>query len=270
MVAIASLPANSDLAEIAGQLDQAGAVILTDACPSAQREAIVAELDAHVAAARLITEDDPAAFYPGHTRRVTALIARSAAVRELVRHPLLMGLSDHFLLPNCERYQLHVASALVVGPGARSQVLHREDDSYPFFAVPRPHLVLASLWAMSSFTADNGGTLLVPGSHRWEAGREARSQEVVAAEMPAGAVLIWLGGTLHGAGANRTADKWRYGVFLSYSLGWLRQEENQYLDVPPAIAEDLDPELRALVGYAPHSGLGFYDPRVAGEGGRRS
>ncbi len=263
MVAIPSLSADADSAEIAARLDEAGAVVLTDACEASRRAAIVADLDAPVASAPVITEDDPAAFYPGHTRRVTALVARSPAVRELVRHPTLMALSDHFLLPNCERYQLHVASALVVGPGARSQVLHREDDSYPFFTVPRPHLVLASLWAMTPFTAANGATRIVPGSHRWQAGRQARPDEVVAAEMPAGAVLVWLGGTLHGAGANRTRDQWRYGVFLSYSLGWLRQEENQYLDVPPWIAAGLDAELRALLGYAPHSGLGFHDPRVA-------
>ena len=49
--------------------------------------------------------------------------------------------------------------------------------------------------------------------------------------MPAGSVLFWLGGTLHGAGAN-ISDEWRYGVVLTYSAAWLRQEENQYLDVP--------------------------------------
>ena len=52
--------------------------------------------------------------------------------------------------------------------------------------------------------------------------REARAEEMASGEMPAGSVLIWMSGTLHGAGANRS-DTWRYGVFLSYSLGWLRQ-----------------------------------------------
>jgi len=72
--------------------------------------------------------------------------------------------------------------------------------------------------------------LLVPGSHTWGKDRKQKDEEVLSAEMPAGSVLYWLGGTLHGAGANVSND-WRYGVILSYSLGWLRQEENQYLDV---------------------------------------
>ena len=40
---------------------------------------------------------------------------------------------------------------------------------------------------------------------------------------------------MHGAGAN-TSDDWRCGIILSYSLGWLRQEENQFLSIPPDTA----------------------------------
>jgi len=86
--------------------------------------------------------------------------------------------------------------------------------------------------------------------------------EVVSAEMPAGSVLLWLGGTLHGAGANRSNDT-RYGVILTYSLGWLRQEENQYLDVPPQVASELSPDLREAIGYEMYGALGIYDPRVS-------
>ena len=79
--------------------------------------------------------------------------------------------------------------------------------------------------------------------------------------MPAGSVLLWMGGTLHAAGANRT-DDWRYGVFLSYSLGWMRQEENQYVDVPYDIARTLSKEVRDLVGYKMHMGIGYCDVSV--------
>jgi ectoine hydroxylase-related dioxygenase (phytanoyl-CoA dioxygenase family) len=148
---------------------------------------------------------------------------------------------------------------LVVGPGATVQVLHREEDGFQFFKVPRPNMVLASMWAVSDFTEANGGTHLVPGSHRWPEGSIARDDEVTAAEMPAGSVLLWMGGTLHGAGANRTADEWRYGVFLSYSLGWLRQEENQYIDTPLEVARTFPKPLRRLVGYGMHASLGYTD-----------
>ena len=262
---IPEFPPQADIGQVAAALDEVGAVVVTGMTDADTRTALGVQLHDHLQAARVITDDDPQAFYPGHTQRVTALVARAPAVRPLVSDARLLALCDAILLPNCERYQLHVSSALVVGPGARAQVLHREDDVYPFFRVPRPHLVLASMWALSEFTRDNGATLIVPGSHRWDAGREATPDEVVSAEMPAGAMLVWLGGTLHAAGANRTADEWRHGVFISFSLGWLRQEENQYLDVPPAVARTLDDDLAALVGYAPHTGLGFHDPRVLDE-----
>ncbi|MGK0336299.1 MAG: hypothetical protein ACJAWF_000912 [Candidatus Azotimanducaceae bacterium] len=238
-----------------------GCVVVKGVSAVETRDALVVELNTYIAKAEVESEVGPDAFYPGSTKRVTALITRSEACRELLMHPTLHSVVDDLLLPNCEHYQLHVATALVVGPGARKQVLHREDDVYEFFEVPRPDMIVASMWAMTDFTKANGATQIVPGSHRWAAGRIATADEIVQAEMSAGDVLIWHGGTLHGAGAN-VSTEWRYGVFLSFSLGWLRQEENQYLDVPPEEAERLPKAIRDLVGYKMHDGLGFYDPSV--------
>ena len=52
--------------------------------------------------------------------------------------------------------------------------------------------------------------------------------------MPAGGAVIYLGSTLHFAGDNTTVDEWRRGVHISYTLGWLRTEENNFLAVPPS------------------------------------
>ena len=245
--------------ELASAIEESGCLVVTDALEPEARERVRSELALHLEAASVIEQDDPTAFYPGRTRRVTALVARSETVREIVVHPTTADLCDHHLRPNCERYQLHVTAALEVAPGARSQILHREEDPFSHFPLPRPNMILASMWAMTDFRAENGGTLLVPGSHRWDASRRPEPHEIVAAEMPAGSVLYWLGGTLHGAGANTSNDR-RYGVILTYSLGWLRQEENQFLDIPPDTASTLSPELLALTGRAMHGSLGFFDP----------
>ena len=237
-------------------LADAGCLVVTDALQLGDCERIRQELDAPMAAAKVIEQDDPAQFYPGRTRRVVALVSQSPTVRELVLHNLSRQLGERHLGANCERIQLHVTAALAVGPGARKQILHREEDPFQFFPLPRPNLILASMWAISDFTAENGGTLLVPGSHRWGSERCATDAEVASAEMKAGSVLYWLGGTLHGAGAN-VSDGWRYGIILTYSLGWLRQEENQYLDIPPEVRRELSPELLALTGHVMHGGLGF-------------
>jgi ectoine hydroxylase-related dioxygenase (phytanoyl-CoA dioxygenase family) len=247
--------------ELTAALDSAGCLVVSDVLDVGARDRIRAELGSYLDAAPVADGDKPEDFYPGNTRRVTALVARSETVRDLVMHPTPLGLCDHHLSANCESYQLHVTAALAVGPGARAQILHREEDPFSFFPPPRPNLILATMWAITDFTAENGGTLLVPGSHRWNADRKAEPDEVVSAEMPAGSMLVWLGGTLHGAGAN-ISDQWRHGVILTYSLGWLRQEENQYLDLPLGIVDELKPELRAVTGHQMHGALGFWDPRV--------
>jgi ectoine hydroxylase-related dioxygenase (phytanoyl-CoA dioxygenase family) len=271
MASIPVISSKDPPSAIVAALERDGCVVVTGVIDKSTRDAFARELAPHVEQTDENAATDPnnkyysnsGGFYPGHTKRVTGLIAKSETFRGFVMHPMMLKACDAILKPNCDSYQLHVGSAIVVGPGATMQMLHREDDAYQFFKVPRPNLVLASMWAISDFTAANGATNLVPGSHRWPAGRQARADEIAAGEMPAGAVLIWMSGTLHGAGANRSSD-WRYGVFLSYSLGWLRQEENQYLDVPPELARTLPRELRSLIGYKMHHGLGFSEARVTG------
>ena len=258
-----SADTSSDL--VAEALDEAGCVVVTGLFNKADRQAVHTELAPYMAKAPVQKSDDPTQFYPGLTRRTSALVARSATAGKLVVDPASLALCDHFLTPNSEYgYQLHVSAALEVGPGARRQILHREHDSFTFFTHPRPNLIVASMWAVTDFRADNGATLIVPGSHKWPERRQATEDETIAAEMPAGSVLYWLGGTLHGAGAN-ISDDWRYGVILTYSLGWLRQEENQYLDVPPEVARDLPEELRHIIGYHMYDALGFSSNGEVGE-----
>lgn len=260
---IPQFPADGSIDEMKSALDAAGCLVVTDLMNADSRSSVISELAPHMEQARVAEDDDPEEFYPGLTRRITALLTRSDTVTEqLIPHPLAQQMCEAFLLPNSEfGYQLHVTAALEVGPGARRQVLHREEDSFTYFPVPRPNLIVATMWAISDFRADNGATLLVPGSHRWPEERVPEPFEIVSAEMPAGSVLFWLGGLLHGAGENSSQD-WRYGVILTYSAGWVRQEENQYLDVPAQRLAKLSPEVRKIAGFDMYSALGFSDPTV--------
>jgi len=263
MATIPRMKADASTDEMARALGEAGCLVVTDAFEAELRAEVAQAMRPHLDALpkEWVETDDPDAFYPGYTRRAIAVVERAEAARELVTHPVSTALCDRHLGPNCERYQLHVTGALEVGPGARAQILHREEDSFPIFPLPRPNLVVASMWAISDFTAENGGTRLVPGSHRWSAEHTHTPDEVVAAEMPAGSALYWLGGTLHGAGAN-VSDTCRFGLILSYSVGWVRQEENQYLSIAPETIGKLSPDLQALTGREPHEALGVFDPRV--------
>ncbi|MCH2173584.1 phytanoyl-CoA dioxygenase family protein [Myxococcota bacterium] len=249
--------------EMARALGEAGCLVVTNAFDAEVGAEISRAMRPHLDAlpAEWIEKDDPDSFYPGYTRRAIAIIERAEAAWELVMHPISAVLCESHLGPNCERHQLHVTGALEVGPGARSQILHREEDPFPIFPLPRPNLIVASMWAISDFTAENGGTRLVPGSHRWSADRVHTPDEVVSATMPAGSVLYWLGGTLHGAGANVSATQ-RFGLILSYSVGWVRQEENQYLSITPETVAKLSEEMQALIGREAHDALGLFDPRI--------
>lgn len=255
--------ASDDLDSMYTALDEAGCLVVHGMATPDEITSVQAELDQYMKAAA-VDADDPEEFYPGNTRRIVALMHRSPAMRELMMNPTVSMLCDRHLLGNCKKWILNVSAALEIGPGARDQILHREENLFPYWEPPRPNLILATMWAMSDFTADNGGTQLVPGSHRWEGDRKAEPAEVVRAEMPAGSVLVWLGGTLHGGGANVTPDDWRYGVILTYTLGWLRQEENQFLSIPLADALALPADVRTRLGFDHDygDGLGFYDPSV--------
>ena len=151
-------------------------------------------------------------------------------------------------------------------PGQEAQPIHR--DRWVWGARLRGlEPQLNTIWALTSFTRENGATQVVPGSVDWPDDRTATAEEIAHAEMDAGSVLVYTGTVFHGGGAN-TTDADRVGLNITYALGWLRQEENQYLSCPPEIARTLDPELQELLGYATGQyALGYYTPPLPpGEG----
>jgi ectoine hydroxylase-related dioxygenase (phytanoyl-CoA dioxygenase family) len=108
---------------------------------------------------------------------------------------------------------------------------------------------------------------VVPGSIDWPDDREAKPEEICQAVMPAGSLLLYTGSVFHAGGENRSQSD-RIGLNITYSLAWLRQEENQFLSCPPEIARDLEPGLQDLLGYTQGSyALGYYTPPLPpGEG----
>ena len=195
-------------------------------------------------------------FFGERTRHITAVASKSRTfVDHVLVHPTLLGVSEAILGPACARIQLNLAHILDRGPGAEQQFIHR--DELVWVHVPRPHpeLQVASVIALVDFTADNGATRVVPGSHRWAWDRMPEPQEFAIAEMPAGSAVVYLGSTLHGGGPNTTASTWRRGMHLSYVVGWLRTEENHYLATPPDIARRLPRRAQELLGYAVHDAL---------------
>ncbi|MEM7100516.1 MAG: phytanoyl-CoA dioxygenase family protein [Pseudomonadota bacterium] len=197
-------------------------------------------------------------FLGGKTKRLGGVLKKSTSARALVTHPLVLALAEKVLLQFATNYQLNFSGIMHLEPGAEPQPLHRDGDLYPLSHLGITTL-MPTMWGLSEFDAENGGTQVVPGSHLWSDGRRAKPEEVVSTEMPLGSVLIYLGGTIHGGGANQS-NRSRTGLALQYSLGWLRQEENQYLAHPPEVAQEFSEELRRLIGYDyGGSYLGFHN-----------
>ncbi len=262
MPALDTLAPDTPLDDITAALERDGAVIVRDVLGPGAVDRVNAELQPYIDA----TEPGRDRFTGFRTTRTGALVARSPACRDLVMHATVRGVCDRVLLPNCERYQLHLGQVIRIMPGQEAQPIHR--DRWAWGARLRGfEPQLNTIWALSDFTTENGATQVVAGSSEWPDDRKAEPHEITQAVMDAGSVLLYTGTVFHGGGENRS-DGDRTGLNITYALGWLRQEENQYLACPPDIARTLDPELQALIGYSMGQyALGYYSPPLPpGEG----
>ena len=191
------------------------------------------------------------------TLRLGGILGFSRSSADLIAHPRVMAIGDAILLPHCANYQIGSCTAIEIHPGEKNQVWHRDDDIY-HIRIPDVEFQFSAMWALDDFTVENGATRLVPGSHgHWEK-PDVDESDVVQAVMPKGSVLFYLGTTVHSGGANNTSSP-RAGLINTYSLGWLRQEENHYLTIPREIADSYPEPIRRLMGYQAHGhSLGVY------------
>jgi ectoine hydroxylase-related dioxygenase (phytanoyl-CoA dioxygenase family) len=254
------LAASERIDAIAGALQDQGGVIVEGFLGAGVLRRFNAELEPHLAEAETkeqgYVNEGYAAFYGPSMRHVLAVAQKSDIfIDEILCHPIFIGIGDRILKKSCQTIQLNVAHVLERCPGAKAQFLHRDHVVWPDLGPQHPDRQVSSVIALNEFTAENGATLVVPGSHKWEPGRRARPDEIVAAEMPPGAAIIYLGGTIHAGGANVTKDTRRRGMHVSYCLGWLRTEENNYLSMTLDRVRTLSPLAQTLLGYAAHDGL---------------
>ena len=249
------LPADADPANIHEVLERDGALVIDRLADEATVDAVLAEMSPYINATPTGSDE-----FAGHrTRRTGALVARSESSRALVQHPLVLDVTGR-LLHRARSFQLHLTQTIAIGPGEPAQSIHRDQWAFDFFPFPDDHHVQCNtIWALTDFTEANGATRIIPGSQGWPDDRNHTHDETVAAEMERGSCLLYTGKVYHGGGANRSeAD--RIGLNITYVVGWLRQEENQYLSVPHEIAETLDDDLLRLIGYRVGAyALGYVD-----------
>lgn len=218
----------------------------------------IAALDAELALDFAETPFCNGDFYGARTKRFGRLLARSPLAANLVQHPLVLAIVRKVLGPWCDSIQLNLTQALALHPGAPPQLPHRDQDMWRGTVGETEYLVNV-MWPFTSYTRENGATLIWPFSHGRNALRGDPPANHFAAELEPGSALLFLGSTLHGAGGNQSHDV-RRGAIISYCLGWLKPYENQWLAYPPDVARDFTPDLAALVGYQQHRpNLGNYE-----------
>ena len=254
---IKHLKANSSIEEILEVIEQDAGVIIDNLLDKKKKKNISEDLKPYLVKTKEGQDD----FTGFKTKRVGALMARSAECQNLALNPIINEVSKLFFEPHSDGYQLHFTSAIDIAPGDSKQIPHRDRGVWGGYIPRKIETQLSTVWAIDDFTKENGATQVVPGSHKWDRDREPKEDEICYAEMKKGSVFIYTGSVIHGGGANNS-NKNRLGVFLHYAPSWLRQQENQYLSCPPHIAKDLTPELRSLMGYTKGGYvLGFYsDP----------
>ena len=231
-----------DTPEIAADFETVmrdGYVIIENLIPKDACEAIKAEcMD-------LLNHTGRNSFEGHKTQRVYNVLSKTRATDRLADHPRILGLMDKLFRPG---FLLSQSQIINIQPGEAAQGLHADDG---FYRLPRPRQPLgaATVWAIDDFTAENGATVVIPGSHEWGDDRAGRPEEAIPAVMPAGSVIFFLGTTWHGGGCN-TSSNARFAITHQYCEAYMRQQENYLLELSKETVQELSPELQSLVGYS--------------------
>lgn len=179
-------------------------------------------------------------------QRVWNVLSRSPVFIDLVEHPgalrlLRSVLGWPMLLGNL--------SANITGPGGGEMVLHADQIFVPEPWPAAPQGANAA-WCVDDFTADNGATCFVPGSHLLNrAPRPDDDVTPIPLEAPAGTLVVFDSRLWHRTGFNRTATQRRAGLFGWYTRPIYRTQENWFLSLDPSVAQFGSEELLVLLGY---------------------
>lgn len=254
---LTTLEPTATVDEVCDVIARDGGVIVKDFINSDALDAVKADLLPELEKVSWGQDD----FAGAKTRRLSALFKHSRHMADLITHPLFHGAAERYLqiptpvwfgdertelVPNI---QIGATQLIDIHPGEGAQPLHRDDSVWQWRHPEGGRQARVQIMlAVTDFTADNGGTLVIPGSHLWGDERAPRQEEAVSTEMTAGSALIWLGGTYH-AGGNNNTDASRMGLTLTLDLAHLRQEENHYLSIPLDVVKQLPDQVQRLLGY---------------------
>ncbi|MAA85155.1 MAG: phytanoyl-CoA dioxygenase [Halieaceae bacterium] len=257
-MALCHYKADDDIHDIVAALTKTGAVVVDNVLSDEIIDALSLDLRPEFDREGHLYQNT----FNGHqTLRVGGVAKYSRYFSDLLLDPVVLAVADAILKPHCEVYQVGSTTAIEILPGEGAQVLHADDTCYPSHLLPF-EVQISALWALDDFTQENGATRVVPKETGIEDPEQVEEKDVVQAVMPKGSAVLYLGSTLHGGGENQSALP-RKAVVNTYCLGWLRQEENQYLTLSREDVASQSDAMRRMLGFqahGPHLGVWPEDP----------
>jgi len=149
----------------------------------------------------------------GSCRHVSNLPTLDPIFFPVIDHPGILPILEHYLE---QSLILGSLNSRIVRPGDGDQGFH--SDIPPEMLNMASPVMMNTVWMLDDFSRENGGTRVVPGTHKSGLGHPPPGVEVkyyVQPSAPAGSVLIFNGQCWHAGGANGS-DANRHALFAHY------------------------------------------------------
>ena len=194
------------------------------------------------------------------SRLVWNLINKGECFIPLIDHPKIFPLINHII---GDKVILCSMGAHMNGSGNERMVLHQ--DQWPLVPHPLDFPVMANTMVLvTDNSPENGGTRLIPGSHKWpkidyKIANSSKYQEMAKSiTAPKGSVIVWEGRVWHGNGLNRSGAV-RSNISIAYLQSWIRPQENSQYSVREEVIKKLTEKQKAVLGFVPFGSLGGHD-----------
>ena len=171
---------------------------------------------------------------------------------ELLEHPVADAILSRCLGVD---YIVSTFNAKIARPGNAAPKSAAEGIHCDVWRVtPEPwanQWALNIMWCLSDMRFENGATLHMPGSHRFERYEDVPADindHMVPFEAPAGSIIAMDGKMWHGPGANVTKDEDRPLLLAYYFRSFLRPQTNYSVVLRPEVQNRVSPKMRYRLG----------------------
>lgn len=227
-------------------LDRDGFLVIPDALSAAEVERLVVrieelfEAEGENAGAEFKTE--------AGARRLANCVDKGEVFEQAIQLPVMLAGKRHILGEDFKLSSLNVRSTNPMSEA--DQPLHVDMNA---IADERGYWVSNTIFMLDDFTAENGATRVVPGSHRW--GQRPQEQmadafaphpEQILVTGTAGTIVICNAHTWHGGTANRTGRP-RRAMHAFFCRGDKPQQQYQKRLLRAETQARLSPGLRQLL-----------------------